>query len=246
MVKKIAIGGGVLLILIGAGVAYFLSNLDGLVRSAIIRYASAATEAPVSLDTVRISLTTGEGGLSGLSIGNPKGFATPRALLLGAIKVSLDTSTVRGDGPIVIHEIDIDGPVITYEVNNRGVSNLSTIEKNAATYAASAAGKQQEASAAAGSGAPPRKLLIENLYVRDGKVGISQSLLGGKAVFAPMPTIHLTNVGKKDGGVTSGQGIEYLLSAITTNASSVGAGELARQLGSSVGDIVPGVGGLTK
>ena len=227
LVKKIAIGLVVGLSLLAAGFYFFFSDLDSLVKSAIERYGSQATQAQVSLDTVAISLTQGEGGLSGLMVGNPKGFATPHALLLGSIKVTLDSSSIRGDGPIIIREIDIEAPEVTYELNNSGTSNLEIIRENATSYA-DGAGKDQQKAAAGGT---PRKLVIENLYVRDGQVSISQTLLGGHELTVPMPTLHLTDIGKQDGGGSPAQGIQFLLGAITTNASAVGANELAKQLG---------------
>jgi hypothetical protein len=204
------------------------------VKSAIERYGSQATQAQVSLESVTISLAKGQGGLSGLTVGNPKGFATSHALLLGSINVTLDSGSIRGNGPIVIHKIEIDGPEITYELNNSGASNLEVIRENANGYAAGAGKDQQKAA----DGGAPRKLVIENLYVRDGTISISQSLLGGRELTVPMPAIHLSNIGKTDGGISPAQGIQFLLGAITTNASAVGADELGRQLG---GDALKGL-----
>jgi uncharacterized membrane protein len=80
MLKKIAIGIVVLLVIIAGAVYFLLSNLDSIVKAAIEKYGTAATQATVKLDSVKISLTSGEGRLNGLSVGNPKGFATPQAL----------------------------------------------------------------------------------------------------------------------------------------------------------------------
>ncbi|MGO8914208.1 MAG: hypothetical protein ACLQDM_33495, partial [Bradyrhizobium sp.] len=167
MWKKIGIGVVVVLIIV-AGVGYYLfSNLDSYIKAAIEKYGSQATQASVTLDKVVISISTGEGGLFGLTVGNPKGFATPHAITVGAITVKLDTSTVTGSGPIVIREIDIDKPQVTYEVGNTGGSNLDAIQKNTQAYAGGGS------NAPTASGGQERKLIINNLYVRDGQIGIS-------------------------------------------------------------------------
>ncbi len=243
MVKKIAIAVVILLVII-AGAAYFLlSNLDTIVKAAIEKYGTAATQATVKLDSVKISLTSGEGTLSGLSVGNPKGFATPQALYLGSINLKLDTSTVTGSGPIVIPEVTIEKPQVTYEVAADGGSNLQTIEKNAMAYAGGNGG-------ASGGGttsgsAPGRKLIINDLYVRDGQIAISHALLRGKMPSASLPTIHLTNIGKDKGGASPAQIAQQVLGSITASASKVANIDLGKQLGTLKDAVGGGAGSVT-
>jgi hypothetical protein len=230
MLKKIGIGVVVLLIII-AGVGYYLfSNLDSYIKAAIEKYGSQATQASVTLDSVVVSLTTGEGGMVGLNVGNPKGFATPHAITVGAITLKLDTSTVTGSGPIVIKEIDIDKPQVTYEIGNTGGSNLDAIQKNTEAFAGSSGGN----SAPTAGGGQERKLIINDLYVRDGQIGVSATVLQGKAVNAPLPTIHLTDIGKNSNGATAAQVANQVLGAITSEAAKVGSSALTSSLTSGV------------
>jgi len=230
MWKKIGIGVVVLLIII-AGVGYYLfSNLDSYIKEAIEKYGSQATQASVTLDSVIVSITTGEGGLVGLSVGNPKGFATPHAITVGAITLKIDTSTVTGSGPIVIKEIDIDKPQVTYEIGNTGGSNLDAIQKNTEAFAGSSGGN----SAPTAGGGQERKLIINDLYVRDGQIGVSATVLQGKAVNAPLPTIHLTDIGKNSNGATAAQVANQVLGAITSEAAKVGSSALTSSLTSGV------------
>ena len=74
--KKIALGALlVLLLIIGGSVYFLLSNLDGLVKTAIETYGSEATKTAVSVSSVKIVLQDGSGSIQGLTVGNPKGFA---------------------------------------------------------------------------------------------------------------------------------------------------------------------------
>jgi hypothetical protein len=258
MLKKIAIGVVVLLVVIAGGAYYLFSNLDSIIKAAIEKYGTAATQAEVKLDSVKLSIASGEGALDGLTVGNPKGFTTPRALNLGSIAVKLDTSSVTGNGPIVIKEIDIEKPQVTYEVTSNGDSNLQTIQRNAMAYGGASGGGGGNASAGGGGtgnaggggngntggGGQERKLVITDLYIRDGEVGITHALLKGKTLSAPLPTIHLSNIGKDKGGATPGQVAEQVLGSITASASKVASVDLQKELGSLKDVVGSGAGSL--
>ena len=58
------------------------------------------------------------------------------------------------------------------------------------------------------------KFIIENLYIRGGKVNVSAGFLQGKALGAGLPNIHLKNIGKSTGGASSGEIAEAFIDAI--------------------------------
>ena len=113
---KIGLGVTATLIVVIAGASIFLlSNLDGLIKEAVERVGSEATQAKVSLNEVSISIKSGSGSLRGLKVANPKGFKTPSAFELGGISITLDIASI-GQDPIVIKEITITKPQVTYEL----------------------------------------------------------------------------------------------------------------------------------
>ena len=76
--KKIILGVVLIVIVaIGGGVYYVLNNLDDLVKAAIEKHGSAATQTSVRVDSVKINLLEGSGGISGLTIANTSGFDMP-------------------------------------------------------------------------------------------------------------------------------------------------------------------------
>lgn len=220
MKRGILIGSGVIVLAI-AGVFFFaISSLDSLIKEAVEKYGSEVTKAEVRLDKVQIDISSGKGSLNGLNIGNPKGFETPSAFKLGEISVSIDTSSITSD-PVVIKEIVIGSPEVTYELSSSG-SNIEAIQNNVNAYIAKLGGGGKSAPKKDEGGGP--KLVIENLYVKGGMVNVSATILKGKAVSAPLPDIHLKDIGKDEGGATPSEVAEELLTSLNQSASKAVSG----------------------
>jgi Uncharacterized protein involved in outer membrane biogenesis len=192
--KKIYIALLAVLLLIVAAVLYiWLANpLNALVKTAIEKYGSEMTQAQVSVSGVDLSPTDGKGVLSGLALGNPKGFKSPHALKAGRIELALEPASLTRD-VVLIHRIHVDAPYISYEKNDKGVTNFDAIQRNVQRYVG------------AGSKAPKEdkkaetKMVIESLLIRNAKVNYN-GLMDLK-----LPDIHLRNIGKKSGGATSAE-----------------------------------------
>jgi len=231
VVKKVLIGVAVLVVVIGVGVYWFLGNLDSIIREAIEKYGSEITKTEVTLDKVEVSPTSGAGSLSGLTMGNPAGFESDYAFKLGQVSVTLNTDSIGGE-TIVIKEVVIAAPAVTYEIGSAG-SNIDAIRKNVEAY-----------TGGGGSGGSDDKesdvkLVIENLYIRDGKVNVSATALGGKSLGAPLPTIHLKDIGKDSGGASPGEVADKIIKAVSKGATqAVGTLNLDKILG--------GAGGVAK
>ncbi|GLR67907.1 hypothetical protein GCM10010909_25880 [Acidocella aquatica] len=249
MWKKIGIGLIILLAIIAGAVWYLVSNLDSLIKAAIEKYGSAATQTSVTVGGVKLSLGSGAGTISGLSIGNPPGFTSPQALGVGAIMVQLDTSSLPGNGPIVVRTINIAQPQMNYEViggvSLTGVStssNLLIIQNNVKNYAGRVAAAPPQ------GGTPARKEIINDLYVTGGEVNlIATTVLHGKKVTVPLPPIHLTNIGRASGGATPAQIASQIINAVTSQAAKTGAAALTQQVKAAAGGALPGnVGGTLK
>ena len=136
MKRPVKIGIGIvaaLAVVVVAAVVFLFASLDSLVEAAIEEIGSEATQASVRLDEAEISPTSGAGALRGLTVGNPKGFKTKSAFELGEVSIKLDIGTVTED-TIVIKEIVIDGPQVTYEIGPDG-TNIDAIKKNVNAFA---------------------------------------------------------------------------------------------------------------
>jgi len=223
MKKGLLIGGGVVGAVVAIVIAVFvfvLGNLDTLVKEAVEKVGSQATQARVTLDKVDISLKSGSGALNGLKVGNPKGFQTPSAFELGRISVTLDTAKTGAD-IVVIKEIVILKPQVTYELAGTA-SNVDAIKRNVDAYARqfSSSGAKSDTKK---SGEGP-KLIIDDLYIKDGQIGVSAGFLKGKSLSTPLPDVHLKDIGKKEKGADPAVVAQKVIDSMTQGATSaVGA-----------------------
>ena len=158
--------------------------------------------------------------MRGLTVGNPSGYKTDSAFKLGEISVKVDPGTVLSD-VIVVKEVVITKPEVTYEFGSDG-SNIGTIQKNVekAAGGSKSSGGGSSSSESGGDGGP--KVVIENLYVRDGNVNVSADFLQGKKLGTPLPAIHLKDIGKKGGkntGASPAEIAEVIIATISKSAT---------------------------
>ena len=248
MKRGLLIAGGIVVVAIVVIAVFLYSSLDSLVQQAVEKYGSEVTRTKVSLAEVELELGSGKAALRGLSVGNPGGFSTPTAFTLGSISVTIDTATVTDD-PVVIKEIVIDAPEVTYEFGSAG-SNIAAIQENIEAYTARSgsgddSGGEQVAASGSSDGDEPR-LIIENLIFRGGTVNVSASILEGKALSAPLPDIHLKDIGKEKGGAAPGEVAEAVLSSFSEGAvqaaASIGIGETLESLEQVLDGASEGIG----
>jgi len=209
--KKVVLGAIlVLLITIGGGIYYLLSNLDSIVKSAIETYGSQATQTSVRVANVKIVLQDGSGAIRGLTVGNPKGFGTPQAFSLGEIATQIDLKSLSEDVPVIEH-ITIRAPEVFFELNEKGQNNLDKLKSNlqsgASTASSSASGK---------SDGPEPKLIIRKLIFTGGNIHARVVPLN-KDYELKLPDIQINDLGGKT-GATPTQIASQALKVLTDRA----------------------------
>jgi len=194
--KKILIGLLVIVVIIVGIALYGASQSGKLIRDAVTAYAPKATGAEVTLDKVNVSLLGGHAGLSGLTVGNPKGFKSDYAFKVGNMDVKIDMDSLLGD-VIHVREIRIDGADLIYEIGSRG-NNISRIQKNIENYSKNLGLDASKSDNTA-------KFIVDNVYITGTKVKLASDLLGGKGVGLTLPDIHLKNIGTEKKAATAGE-----------------------------------------
>ena len=218
-----------LVAIIGAAVFWLSGNLDSLLKTAIGDYGSAMTQAKVSVDTVKIAAADGKGTISNLLIGNPAGFKTAHAIKVGQIDVDIDIASVTRD-VIIIRRIAINAPDVVYEKGD-SMTNFDAIQKHIASYLGPADSKKEG-----------KKLIVEELTIRDASAQASAAFMNGKTVNVPLPDITLKNLGKARGGISPGELGQEIAGALKARLSAAvsfdrlmkSTGEALEKAGSAV------------
>lgn len=200
-----------LVLAVVAAVFWFLANLGDRLKAAVEEGGAAAARVSVTLAEAEVKPAQGRATLSGLVVGNPPGFKTDHAFALGAIAVKIDAATITKD-VVIVTEVVVQDLKASYELGANG-SNLDAIRKNVERLAAGGGGP--------GDGP---KIIIEDLYIRGGTLTVSAAALGGKTLTAPLPDIHLSDIGKDQGGATATEAAAQVMAALTSEIGRFVAG----------------------
>ena len=213
MKKTLKIAAVAALVLVVVGGVIVSMSLGKIVKTAVEAAGPRLLGAPVTLGLVTISPLSGEGTLRDLVIGNPPGFKSEHAIKVGSVDVAVKLSSLLTD-TIVVRRVAVRGPELIWEIGQGG-SNLTKLQSNAQESAEKLGGGKSAAPAEA----PAKKgksLLIEDFSVTGGQVGLSATALGGRGLNAPLPDVHLTNLGGK--GRSPAEVASQAFKAITNSA----------------------------
>lgn len=215
MKKWILIAGGIVVAVIVVAVVMIATNLGPMIKKAVNEYGPGVTKTKVSLGNVDVSLFSGKAKLKELFLGNPEGFKSPYAMKVRSILVDIDEKSITGD-TIIIERIEILSPDISYE-KIKGGDNFQAIMKNVQSSVGSEkqAPTNQEGKKGAG-----KKLLIRDFVVKGGKVNLTMPLLAGKTINAPLPDIHLKDIGKKKGGASPAEAFNEVFQSLYAKITS--------------------------
>lgn len=236
--KRLLMVGVVVLVLGGVAVFFLVSNLDMLITRGVEHFGSEITQTQVSLKETEISPSSGKGAMRGFKVGNPEGFHTDSSLEFGEVSLVLDVATLTAP-TVVVKEIVVATPEVTYELGDGG-SNIDAIKRNIESYLKSVGlgeggGKTEVKKDDSGG----KKLIIEKLSVREGKVNISAALLKGQSMTVSLPAIELRGIGKEKGGASPGEVAEKVFGAF-----SQGIGKVVEPLNlDKAKEVVEGVAG---
>lgn len=247
MMKKILIGAVALVVVIAGGLFYVWSNLDEIVKTAIETYGSETTHTPVKVATVKLDLKNGKAQITGLTVGNPKGFSDPNIFELGSISTSIDLSTLQ-QNPIVIDEIHIAAPKVVYEIDKAGTSNADEIKKNLGVGGSSGgSGDSGKSEAASSGGKDELKMIIRKLVVEGSSATVRVAALG-HANNVKLPRIVMTDIGKKSGGATAAEVASQvsgkLLGNLQNSVASIGVDKYLGKSADAIKQQMQGAGGV--
>lgn len=189
----------ILITVLAAGIVmFFLLNnpLGRLMKLAIEEFGPKITQSEVRVSNVKISATDGQGVISGLLLGNPKGFKTEYALKAEKIEIAIDPASMA-QYLVMINNVLVDGPHIIYEKGDHG-TNFDAILRNIEQYIGEAGNKHN------GKGTST-KMIINKLIIRNAKVSLNGT------IDVSLPNIELHNIGRKSGGATAAEVVKAII-----------------------------------
>ncbi|MBI4424900.1 MAG: hypothetical protein HY554_14305 [Elusimicrobia bacterium] len=198
----------------GLGAAAAYTRLNAALKERLERFASGATGTAVSLRRVSIVPWSGEGRLEGLSIANPAGFSADAALRVDSIRVRLEPRSLLSQA-VRVREVVVDSPQLTWELDAGG-GNLGKLRERLG----GPRGKRRQKARPASGG---RRLIIESLVVRNGRLRVAASGIGGPLLL-PLPELRLKDLGKESGGATAQEAISAALDALIRSGLEAAGG----------------------
>ncbi len=237
MKKVIAIV--VVLLVIGCVVLFGFSSVVGKgIAAGVEAFGPEVTQTDVTLKKVDFSLLSGSASLGGLVVGNPEGYQMPSSIELGSIDLDLDPWSALSD-KVVIQQIVIDGPEITYEMGS-GKSNIGQILANIESFTGPAAEEEEES-------ASGKAFQIDLFRITNGKITVLIPAVQEEPIIVDLPDIELKEIGQGENGATLQEVLRVAINSINqeTIASVAASGiSVSSQLKSFGEKAKEKVGGL--
>ncbi len=173
----------------------------------------------VRVSGISISLSEGKVGIAGLTIANPEGYSSANLFEMEAIEVTLDIASLSQD-VLVIKSIIIQNPLIVFEGDADGGSNMQTLLDN----------MNSGSSSDSNSGSEETKMIIDLLDFSGGQVKASSELIPGESTEFKLPGIKMKGIGRKQGGVTPDVVAEKIAKELTEEVISAAAKAQVKKL----------------
>lgn len=217
MKKIILLGGLAGLLGVYLGLTFFLGSI---VKAGVNSFGPKLTQTRVELAGANIMPLSGKGTLSGLAVGNPKGWSEGNAFYLGKIQIDVAPLSLFGDH-IVINEISIDGPEFLYETKIVA-SNIKDLLKNIEAFTGSTAETKS---------GQPIKFEVKKFRLTG---GVARLGVGAAALPVPLPPVSMDDLGVKEGGISPGQLVGAVMKNVLSSIVS-GTANALTQAGGTAG-----------
>ncbi|MFA6291640.1 MAG: AsmA family protein [Victivallales bacterium] len=213
--------------------------LGFIVKNAVETVVPKITGTPVKMESFSFSAVTGKVKIKNFVIGNPDGFKTEHAFMLGSLAIDIEMGTLLSK-KIVIDEIRIEGTQIVYE-QGLTTSNLGELRSNIDKFVKK--DKKEEKAEAQQKTGGGKKIQINNFYFNNASVSLSAVLLQGQKATMPIPDIHLKDMGKEEKGASIGEVADEIFTAIYASIGKVaGSGtEVLKGIGNESWNQVKGI-----
>lgn len=216
-------------------IAFGSYYMNDLVKTAIERGGTYATQTTTTVDTVKIGLKDSTFNMAGLEIDNPNGFNTDHFLQLASTSVALDANSIMTD-TISIPEVTFENIDVILDKGN-DPSNYNTILNSLKRF-------ESKDTKSAPENADGKKVAIDTLTLSNIDIHVANMpgvgfLVGDVAI--NIPSIELKDIGK-DEPMTAAEVVNLVIKTVLTAAVENGGGILPTDI---LGELGNGLAGLT-
>jgi hypothetical protein len=188
-----------LLIFVVIIIVVVLMYLGSIIAEATRTLGTAATGTKVAVESVNVSLLSGDLAINKLSIDNPTEYKNKQAFSFDLVSVDLDVSSLTSD-TIIVNKIEIANVKIDFEPTLKGSSNLNDIKNNIMKFAKGekVEAKEEKEVEEKDDDAPPvkqKKVIIKSFIINKGEISVSSSLLK-TTIALPLARMELNDIGK--------------------------------------------------
>lgn len=221
-----------LLLVVIAAVTVAWFYLETIVKTTVNKYGTQITGTQVQLQSFSLNPIKGLLKVGGLTIANPEGYSAPNLLTLANVSVKVDPKSLFKDN-IVIEDISINNPSITYEMPDFTTSNVMQIQQNIAkntsdteeTATQEETSDNQETTETSSKTVSIKRVLVEGGILN----AITPLQKNETALNIDLPSVELVDLGGENQKLTIKDSIVEIFNKILFNATST----VAKALGSA-------------
>lgn len=196
--------------------AYFcMPSMESIVKNIVHKYGSELTGTNVNLKGFDVKLSTGEGRVNGITVANPKGYKSKNLFSLNEISVKLNIGSITKD-TIIIENIMIDNPVITYEMLSLTQNNISDILENIRQNTQKTEQDEKQKTAKSDKQSQESKnIVVKKLTLQNGQIEVMAGMGDlKKSIMVPLPTIELKDIGQNKKGASITETLSTILQKV--------------------------------
>ena len=208
----------VVIIFIGAAAAVLF--MENIVKTTVNKYGSEIIGTKVELQGFSLNPLNGTASIRDFTVANPKNYQTPYLFRLGGISIKVDMKSVLSD-TIIIEDITVSKPVITYEMLSLNQNNIKQIQENI-TKNTTSEKKEAPKEETKSSSSEAKKVIIRKLTIAEGELqALTSAQKDAAKIDVKLPSITLTNIGenKNNQGESIASSISKIITKILNTAT---------------------------
>ncbi len=195
-------------------------SLENIAKQLVHEYGSKIIGTSVSIKGLNFKPTSGYASVTDFEIENPKGYKSKNLFYLKELSVQIDLSTIT-DELIIVDNVKINNPQITYEMLSLKQNNISDILNNIKNNTVSDNdAKDTSSSKKTNNKSSSKKVVIKTLSVNDGAINVMMGIgKFKKELSLPLPKIEMHNIGQDKKGATIKDTISTVITKILNSAT---------------------------